>query len=258
MDLFVCMNMEDKSIIISMIKNTLIFLGGCILAIIITHSEDTNTIQAFEIISYIAQAALVVIAFLALDQIKEARKQNKHDLEKETIKQLTAFKDFIHEYDKLSNMNKANGFVAVPIERKDYDIEELLLVESNIKNIFSTAYKYYFRNNERVEWMQLTWTANELELVSTALLKLGVPHIDSIKEVIALTFCKFVEENAIVYYQNRVYAYKLYQSTIELYRYLKKDIGPIQTQNERIYQGYVELINNGFDLQLPSQEITNR
>lgn len=144
------------------------------------------------------QGLTLIVAYIALRQVTEMKKQNKYSLQLNKIDALNRFKEIINSASHFINKIEIKLSSPAPnIELKEYTIKELTNDEDLKK--FNIWVKLFSSNPDLN--IEATNLANDLELFSLSLEDEDI--CNSISSIVAQAFCELVEGNPAIYIMNR-------------------------------------------------------
>lgn len=196
------------------------------------HQFLVNQTNVTDWITAIGAVGAVIIAWRALKQVSHQARQNDLTTEKIAIEELRHFEKFLKDYEKLNILVKEknkDGQKLLYSEMQDFTLSESaqLKFKNNMANWHS-----FFSKNEDVQ-VKATRCANSLEVIAVAL-EHGTAKLEIIEDVIAPTFCSFVDNFAYVYISHRNDALNLYKNTINLYKKFKPKVRTVSEQTALI------------------------
>lgn len=214
--------------------------------------------KGIEIASQIAQVVLVIVAILALNQIRVAQDQNKDSRLSETVKILEKFQDVIQEYDTVFKKRaSAIGYLSREIEMEEYTFEEMIKPE-NLIIARDYASKDIFYKSQHSIFTEITNCMNKLEVIAFALQK-GPTEKSALESIISNTFCGFVEREYFIYIFHRKISSTYYEHTIALYKEFKPLIKTNAEQGKSIaeYDRTLQEVINPIQISTPTHQIDN-
>ncbi len=193
--------------------------------------------EYYDILSLILQLFILMIAYFALSQINEMRKQNKLTSETTAINELRKFEELLADYELVIDSIKGKTKLR-PIEMDDFNLKE----SSSEKYKDNMRYWNDFYKNNKILYSDVVRCANKLEILATSLEK-GTASIETIQDPIMVPFCSIVENIAYVYVKNRNSVINLFKNTITLYNKFKPIVGKIDENIEKINKEVEEILN---------------